>query len=54
MIRENRLYCLCRCMKREFAEDMFYNGNLYFNYPITWIEEAKKGKERECRARRFV
>lgn len=43
MIRENRLYCLCRCMKREFAEDMFYNGNLYFNYPITWINEAKKG-----------
>lgn len=26
-----------------YAEDMFYNGNLYFNYPIVWIREAEKG-----------
>lgn len=30
-------------MKREYAEDMFYNGNLYFNYPVAWIKEAEKG-----------
>ena len=43
--RENKLHCLFRCMKRQYAEDMFYNGYLYFNYPIEWIKIAKKGNK---------
>ena len=42
-MKENKLFLLCRCTKRKYAEDMFYGGNLYFNYPIVWINEAKAG-----------
>ena len=42
---EKKLYLLCRCTKREYAEDMFYNGNLFFNYPINWIKMSENGEE---------
>lgn len=38
-----KVYFLCRCTKREYAEDMFYKGNLYFNNPIEWIKQASCG-----------
>lgn len=40
---ENTIFCLCRCTKRKYAEDLFYNGNLYFNYPIEWIKMGEDG-----------
>jgi len=40
---EPHIYLLSRCVEREFAELMFYNGILHFSYPNKWIEEAKKG-----------
>ena len=41
----NRIFLLARCMKRDYAEDMFYNGNLFFNYPISWIGMGEDGDE---------
>ena len=38
------LYILARCTRRDYAEDLFYNGTLFFNYPVEWIKLAKKGK----------
>jgi hypothetical protein len=44
-ININQIYLLCRCTKREYAEDMFYNGNLFFNYPVNWIRMEEEGNE---------
>lgn len=44
-IRTNKVFLLCRCTRRDYAEDMFYNGNLYFNYPINWIGMGENGNE---------
>ena len=40
-----KLYLLCRCTKREYAEELFYQGSLFFNYPINWIGMGKDGDE---------
>ena len=45
MMKGYRLFLLCKCMKRVHAEDMFYNGNLFFNYLIKWIKQGEKGDE---------
>ena len=37
------IYLLCKCMKREYAEDLYYGGNLYFNRPNRWADMAKNG-----------
>lgn len=39
----SKVYFLCRCTKREYAEEMFYKGILYFNNPIEWINQALQG-----------
>lgn len=41
----NRVFLLARCMRRDYAEDMFYNGNLFFNYPVCWIGMGEDGDE---------
>lgn len=41
----NRVFLLARCMSRDYAEDMFYNGNLFFNYPINWVGLGEDGDE---------
>ncbi len=38
------LYLLVRCTRRDYAEDLSYNGMLFFNYPMEWIKLAMKGK----------
>jgi len=42
---EKRIYLLCRCTKRQYAEDLFYKGNLFFNYPVNWVAMGSNGKE---------
>lgn len=37
------IYLLCRCIERQYAEMLFDDGILHFNYPKRWIDEAKKG-----------
>lgn len=44
-IIENKVFILARCMRRDYAEDMFYNGNLFFNYPACWIGIGDNGDE---------
>ena len=41
----HKLYLLCRCTKRKYAEELFYGGILFFNYPINWIGMSKDGDE---------
>lgn len=41
----NKVFLICRCTRRDYAEDMFYNGTLYFNYPINWIKMGANGDE---------
>ena len=36
------IYLLCRCIERQYAEMLFDDGILHFNYPKRWIDEAKK------------
>lgn len=40
-----KLYLLCRCTKRRYAEELFYGGILFFNYPINWIGMGEDGDE---------
>ena len=40
-----KLYLLCRCTKRKYAEELFYQGVLFFNYPINWIGMGEDGDE---------
>ena len=42
---EKKLYLLCRCTKQKYAEELFYHGILFFNYPINWIGMGEDGDE---------
>ena len=40
---ENNLILLSKCVEREFAETLFYDGVLHFDYPSKCIEKGEKG-----------
>ena len=37
------IYMLCRCIEREYAEELFYKGNPHFSHPIECIKKVKSG-----------
>lgn len=39
----NKIILLSKCVEREFAETLFYDGVLHFDYPSKWIEKGEKG-----------
>ena len=42
---DRKLYLLCRCTKRKYAEELLYAGIMFFNYPINWIGMGEDGDE---------
>lgn len=39
----NKIILLSKCVEHEFAETLFYDGVLHFDYPSKWIEKGEKG-----------